>query len=363
MRKARLSRWFLAAAVLVELCAGDPRVALGDQPTSENVVRARELFTAATEQRDAGDAKGALSKFEAAHMLVQNPITAVELGRTYLLVNMLVEARATFDSVARMPVQPDETTRSKQARVDAAQLAADVEARIPTVTVKIREATPSVTIALDRAAVPVVVGAGPFALNPGTHKLVATTSIGSRAETNVAVTPGESREVELSVATVSNARAPTKETTAHVASRQAPSPLQSTPSQSTPSQSTPSQSTPAPVVVSSGGVAPLAYAGFGVGAAGFVVGGVAGALAIQKVSGLQTSCQSTACIPAVNDQLQSARTLGYVATVALVAAGAGVAAGIAGLLMGDTTSRATTGAPAPVGAWAGLGIGGIQGSF
>ncbi len=286
-------------------------------------------------------------------MLVQNPITAVELGRTYLLVNMLVEARATFDSVARMPVQPDETTRSKQARVDAAQLAADVEARIPTVTVKIREATPSVTIALDRAAVPVVVGAGPFALNPGTHKLVATTSIGSRAETNVAVTPGESREVELSVATVSNARAPTKETTAHVASRQAPSPL----------QSTPSQSTPAPVVVSSGGVAPLAYAGFGVGAAGFVVGGVVGALAIQKVSGLQTSCQSTACIPAVNDQLQSARTLGYVATVALVAAGAGVAAGIAGLLMGDTTSRTTTGAPAPVGAWAGLGIGGIQGSF
>ncbi|MGA7122681.1 MAG: hypothetical protein WBY94_21455 [Polyangiaceae bacterium] len=348
MTKMRVGHWFFAAAVICSFGTASPRTAFAEPGSEENLARARELFSAATEQRDAGDARGALSKFQAAHELADNPITAVELGRTYVLLNMLVEACAMFDSVADMHRSPAaETPRSVQARHDAAQLSAEVGSRVPHLTVKIRGLASNVVVTLDRTPVPVSRLAGPLAVNPGIHNLSAMTSTGARVETDLNLVEGESRKVELTVPANSSASVSKSELPAR--SGHLPVALPSAPANP-------------PTRV--GGTTPLVYAGFGVGAVGFVVGGIAGALAVQKVSGLQASCQSVACIPAVNDGLESARTLGYVATISLVAAGAGVAAGIAGLLLGSPSiPSTTTGKPASAGAWASLGIGGIQGSF
>ncbi len=103
-----------------------------------DVAHARELFVQGTEQRDAGDARGALEKLKAAHDLAPNPITAVELGRTYAMLGMLLEAREAFLSVARLPVQPDETARSTKARQDAAELADDAKQEIDRVVASVQ---------------------------------------------------------------------------------------------------------------------------------------------------------------------------------------------------------------------------------
>ena len=347
MRKARVARWLFVGALTIDLYAVSLGTALGGPGPEENVARARELFTAATEQRDGGDAKGALPKFEAAYALARNPVTALELGRTYVLTGMLVEARAMFDSIANMPQQPDETPRAVEARHDAARLAGDIRSRVPSLTVKIGEGAPDVMVTVDGAVVPVAVLAGPLALNPGKHSVVATIDTGARAETTVPVVEGDVREVELKPAPLQNG-GPTRRSAAAHANHEATS------TTALPSTQVAERSGPATL---------LAYAGFGVGALGFIVGGVAGAAAIQKVSGVEASCRSMACVPAVSDELESARSLGYVATAALIAAGAGVTVGIAGLLLRGSSADASTGTRASVRAWAGLGVGGIQGSF
>ncbi len=348
MMQTRVGHWFFAAAVICGIGTAGPRTAIAQPGSEENLARARELFSAATEQRDAGDAKGALPKFQAAHELAENPITAVELGRTYVLLNRLVEASVMFDSVARTrDPRAVETARAVQARHDAAELSAEMRSRVPRLTVKIRGLAPNVVVTLDGAPVSAAVLADTLALNPGSHRLSVTGATGGRAETDVNLLQGESREVELTVPTNGNASFAKNDPPARGGRPAAVA-----------------QSVPANPAAGVGGTTPLVYAGFGVGAVGFIVGGIAGALAVQKVSGLQASCQSVACIPAVNDELESARTLGYVATISLVAAGAGVAAGIAGLLLGSPSMPSTTtGKPASAGAWASLGIGGIQGTF
>ena len=104
--------------------------ARAQSPQPGDLDRARELFVQATEQRDAGDARGALEKFKAAHDLATNPVTTLELGRTYAMLGMLLEARVAFLSTARIPIQPDETPRATQARQEAARLASDAREQI-----------------------------------------------------------------------------------------------------------------------------------------------------------------------------------------------------------------------------------------
>ena len=120
----RLAALALLGAILL------PAAAYAQAPQTGDLERARELFVQASEQRDTGDAKGALEKFKAAHDLANNPVTTLELGRTYAMLGMLLEARDAFLSTARIPIQPDETPRATQARQDAAKLASDTQGQI-----------------------------------------------------------------------------------------------------------------------------------------------------------------------------------------------------------------------------------------
>jgi hypothetical protein len=130
-RSSPSRRGLLVRAVLALLGATlFPAAARAQSPQPGGLDRARELFVEATAQRDAGDARGSLEKFKAAHDLATNPVTTLELGRTYAMLGMILEAREAFLSTARIPIQPDETTRATQARQDAARLAADAQEQI-----------------------------------------------------------------------------------------------------------------------------------------------------------------------------------------------------------------------------------------
>ena len=132
----------LARAALALLCATFfPAAARAQAPQTPDLDRARELFVQATELRDAGDARGALEKFRAAHDLAANPVTTIELGRTYAMLGMLLEAREAFLSTARIAIQQDETPRATQARLDAAKLASDVQEQIDRIIASAAPAT------------------------------------------------------------------------------------------------------------------------------------------------------------------------------------------------------------------------------
>jgi hypothetical protein len=134
----------IAFVAAVALAATSSPAALAQPSTAEDLARARELFVQGTELRDAGDTAGGLEKLKAARDLAPNPITAFELGRTYMLLGMPLEAREAFLSVAAMPAQPDESARAMKARQDAAKLADDAKREIDRIAESVKASTPAI---------------------------------------------------------------------------------------------------------------------------------------------------------------------------------------------------------------------------
>jgi hypothetical protein len=299
------------------------------QEQGGDVARARELFVQASEMRDQGDARGALEKFKAAHALAVNPITAFELARTYAALGMLAEARAAYESIARIPVRGDETDRAKAARKDAVKAAGELRARIP-------EGAQTI------APAPAVATPAP-APAPATAPSAAAPA---DASTSAAVSP----------AVPGPAPAP--------ASPASP-PAASPPSAQAGAATTfsPADATqPATVSSTTGGnhFGPFAYAGFGIGAVGFVTGTILAVATLNKASSID--CSNATCWQASVDAAHATRDLGIAAAVSYTIAGAGVAVGVTDMLLyKHGPAQPTTGLS--LHPWIGAGAAGMNGSF
>lgn len=306
------------------------------QERPDDVGRARELFVQAGELRDRGDLRGALEKFEAAHGLAVNPITTFELAGTYATLGMLVEARDAYASIARQPTRPGETERATEARRQGPTAAEALRRRIPMLSIKIAVPADALSVSLDDHPVPPAALEAPQPVDPGTHHLLATSAGGARAEQTIIVSEGESREVRLTV-TPAAAPAPTVELE--------------------PKASAPSRAPDA----RGNHLGPFAYAGFGVGAAGFVVGTVLAGATLSKASSISVDCGTTACVQSAKDATHSARDLGTAAVVSYTLAAAGVGVGLADILL-YKPGRATE-SDHELRAWIGVGVAGLRGSF
>ncbi len=93
-------------------------------------------------------------------------------------------------------------------------------------------------------------------------------------------------------------------------------------------------------------VSPLAYVGFGLGAAGLLVGTISGAVSLSNGSALKEECGGDVCTEEHRDSYDSGVTIAHVSTVGFVIAGVGATLGVVGLLIGPSRSR-TQGAVAP----------------
>jgi hypothetical protein len=81
------------------------------------------------------------------------------------------------------------------------------------------------------------------------------------------------------------------------------------------------------------------YGGFGLGAVGLGIGTVTGLVSISQVSDVKKDCPNDVCPPARQDDLDSARSLGTVSTIAFIAGGVGVGAGNVGLILSGKESN------------------------
>jgi hypothetical protein len=340
--------------LLAALAAAAPaRVAFAQARSAVDIAQARELYNQAMDLRDKGDVNGSLDKFRAAHALAATPITGLELGRTYAQVGKLIEAREALLGVGRIPIQREETPRSVTARKQAADLAEQIRPRIPSLVVHIiGVSAESVAVAVDGAAVPTEALAAPRLLNPGTHRVVATTTSGGNAETKVELKEGEARTVELKIV-LTGGSAQTAQTPATPTPAQPPV--------------TPPVTTPPTVVGDSGsgsswgGLGPLVYAGFGLAGAGIITGTATGLVSMSKASSVQNACQGTTCPTSVDSDLQTGRTMGNVATISFAVAGVGAVVGVIGLLTRHHQEQpATTSWVSP---WVGPGSAGVSGAF
>ena len=192
---------------------GSSREARAQQASAVDIAQGRELLNQGLDLRKRGDNAGALEKFKGAHALAHTPITGLELGRAYVAVGRLVEAREAFLSVARVPVRVEETARSKAARAQSADLSESLRPRIPSLVVRITGVpSESVSVTIDGALVPTEVLAAPRLLDPGHHDISARSTAGGTADAAVDLKEGETREVELTIA-FSGGTAPAATTT------------------------------------------------------------------------------------------------------------------------------------------------------
>ena len=282
------------------------------QRSPGDIAQARQLFNQGLRLRDEGDTSGALEKLRAAHALGNTPITGLELGRTYVALGRLVQARETFLAVARIAVLPQETARSTAARKDCEQLAEGLRGRIATLTLRIVGVPlESVTVTIDGETLAREALAAPRLVDPGTHDIsVRSSPGGGSSATNLELKEGEARDVELRIAPAAGAAAVSTAASPAVtdAIREAP------------------PAHPGQVQRVTG----LVLAGAGVAALG--AGGV-----FALVAKSQFDDAGRESFPAKHDDSASASRLADVATVM---AGVGAAAAIAGGILWFTAPRA-----------------------
>lgn len=279
--------------------------ARADGPAASDLESARELLQAGRALRDKGDLKGALEKFKASHALAHTPITGIELARTHAALNQPVEAREVCLSIARTQVTREETSRSQEAREDAAKLAESVKAKIATLSVDVVvPAGRTAVVKIDGVEVPQVALREGRKVDPGAHVVTARIDDGPEVTTNTALGEGETKRVSLSP------KAPA------VVAKRPEGPI-----------------TPPPGEVEEKRLSPLVPIGFSVAVVGVGVGAVTGLLAQSKANTLDSiSCPANQCRGTAASNLSTAKSLATVSTVGFVVGGVGAAVGVIGLL-------------------------------
>ncbi len=286
----------------------------------------------------------AADRFERAEALVDAPTLLLGLARAQVGLGKLVEANESYRRILRDPLAPGAPAAFVKAVEDARREAPGVAARLAWVTLDVRgPATPRVL--LDDLAVSAAALGVPLACNPGTHTVKASAEGALAGEQTFAVDEGAKETISLTLQ-----KSP-EELVAAVASPGAVRPEQ------TPDVpgGVDAEGPPAPSGRSHSFQKGAGITALSIGAAGLVVGGVSGVLALQRRASLNDSCPDGHCAAQYAGQVDTYRTLANISTAATIAGATGVAAGAILLL---TVPRSTS-----VNVYAGALSAGIAGRF
>lgn len=289
-RRARVARASAIVALLVLVPRTGSAAAAG-QPRPADRATARALAYAGQRALDRKDYKVALDRFTRANNLVPAPTLALRIARAQVGLGRLVEAQETYRQILRTGVAPGSPAVFRQAVESARREGAALAPRLGWVTIRIRgPEAPDVT--LDGTRVPAAELGVRRAVDPGTHVVRVTARGYQPLESTFRIGEGQRRSVGLT---------PTRAPATRRADR-------------------------------GGWHETAGFTALGVGAAGLIVGGVAGVVAMSKHSQLDKACPGRTCPPDQRSELDSYRTAGTLSTVGFVVAGVGCGAGITLLL-------------------------------
>src|SRR6185312_6770376 len=92
----------------------------------------------------------------------------------------------------------------------------------------------------------------------------------------------------------------------------------------------------------------VAWTGVAVAGVGVVVGSIAGLSSLSYTSDAKASCNVDRCSPAAQPDLDAARTTATISTIGFVVAGAGAAAAVIGVVVGDKSDAPRAGRIEPL---------------
>jgi hypothetical protein len=257
-----------AAALAVLLLSGGAR---------GQAAAAEVLFEQGRAALAAGDFETACARFRASDQIDPGAGVRANLGTCEERRGRLASAWEAFRSaLAKLPA--GDTRQAKiQASIDA------LEPRLPRLVLALGPDTPRETTVSEGAAAIGTAGTFgvPLPFDPGVHHLTVTAPGRDPRPLDVTLTEGKTTTITVDVAAAPSA----------------------------------ASASPGPWIVG------------GIGLAGLVVGGVTGALVLQKKSVTNADCTATSCTAAGEAAASAGRTLGPVSTVGLVVGAAGVTAG------------------------------------
>ncbi len=173
------------------------------EPDDASRQRARELMAEGRAARVAQQEQRALESFAAADAIMRAPTTTLEVARSQAALGLLVEAQRTARSIEVVSPDEREPPAFARAREAAATLVQELTGRIPTLTVTFTDAEAgyAARVTVDGVEVPTAVLLSGYRLNPGSHR-VAASSGGQTASRDVVLAEGGSREVQLQLSSV-----------------------------------------------------------------------------------------------------------------------------------------------------------------
>lgn len=305
------SLWLVGASFALT-CIAQP---LAAQPSPAERETARNLMNEGDRLRSAGDLRGALSRFQAAHAIMHVPTTGLDVARTQAQLGLLVEARSTATEVMHSPVAADEPRVFAQARTAASELATELEAQVPALKTVVSPSDAEYTLAIDGVTLPAAARGVAFRANPGPHSVRIEAAGHAPESRQVTLVEGQTQTLAV-VLNPLPASTPALQPAAAVAA--SPSP--------------PQPSGPRDFEDPAGPGRVRGIVGLSVGGASLVVGAVTGVLSITKTNHIKKFCDPSGCDASQSDALSSAETLANVANVTIPIGVLGIAYGLYELL-------------------------------
>lgn len=312
------SPWLARRILLLMMLAGllVPSISRA-APSDTDRATARALAQQGYEAQKRGDYAVAEQLFTRAGGLVAAPTLLIGLARARVGLGKLVEASETYQRILREGTPPGSPAPFERAVDDAKREAAALVPRIAWVTLDVRSSSVP-TVVVDGAVVlPAALGV-PRPYDAGTHGVRLTAEGCAPLDETFVAAEGETRIIALTPRRLS------------VADDTAP---------------------PHRVPVQT----KLGTWALGIGIAGLVVGGVAGALVLADHVTLSRACPDGHCPPAEGPSLDTYHALATVSTASIIA-GASLGALGTALLLSTSDSKSVT-------PYAGLLRLGIRGTF
>lgn len=315
--------------------------AWAEDASAAETAAARSLAVEGLKLAQANNCADAVPKLERAEKLYHSAVVASRLGECYVSVGRLVEGTEVLRKVLREP-QPADAPAGLAKALDRAQRALDAaKPRIAGLTIKVA-AVADMRVKIDGNVLQSALVDSEVPTDPGEHSIEVTAPGFLKSTLRLSVSDGEKKSATLTLARDPNAPA------TPVASAD---PAASSATASSPSSAAAPTSDSAAGPTTASARAPnrtAAYVSLGIGAAGVAAGGVLGFLTMQKHNDLKGDCPSNLCSPTQQGDLDSAKRLGNMSTVAFGVGGAGLVLGtVLFFSAGPSNVDRASGAPRP----------------
>lgn len=303
----------LALALATTVAAG----AAHAEANAQDVAQARALGQQAQEAFDKKDFAASERAWAAAARLYPvAPTLPLGLARAQAAGGKWVAAQETYNALLVKWGGDASLSPAFKSAVDAARAEREaLQPRIPNVVITVSGA-PAPKVTVDGIEVSSAALGFKRPVDPGTHAVKAEAEGHATVEQTFTAKEGVTAEVKLTFGAASGP-AVVAAPPSGASSEPAPPPASSEPAAADGGAQQSAGSSRKT----------LAYVAFGVGAAGLVVGGVTGVMALGKKSDLDAACPAGRCPASAQGDVDSYSTLGTVSTIGFIAGGVGAAAG------------------------------------